>query len=94
MKVQVLLLLLLDIYSSIFALSNNIQSVKSLKIKAPFIISSLISSLIVNPSISMAEFVAAPWSPNIRYEVVKSAPNADVPKVGDIVRMVISQYFR
>ena len=41
---------------------------------------------ILQPSITLADLVPAPWSSEVKYEVLQSAPAGSLqPKVGDLV---------
>ena len=50
----------------------------------PIVVSALMST-IVNVMPANADFSLAPWSDQIQYEVVKSNPNGEKPKVGEMV---------
>lgn len=41
--------------------------------------------LLANPLSARAEFKQSPWSSGVQYEVVKSNPDGDVAKVGELV---------
>lgn len=68
-------------------ISSKIQNKYVSKLSATTITTIISALTIIAPwnSNANADFSASPWNSNIQYEIVKSFPDADQPKVGEIV---------
>lgn len=72
-------------FFSVEQFEASIQAPNAIKRAAvPIVVSALIST-VVNVMPANADFSIAPWSDKIQYEVVKSNPNGEKPKVGEMV---------
>ena len=91
---QKLILIIVSIFSLIAAANSALISKRFLRAPIKAITSIFTGSALLTSLPAQADFGATPWSPNIQYEVVKSAPNGDVPKIGELVAIRFKGSFR